>query len=150
MKRELRSSDDTIDPYDIQQRVEGLESERAELKDAVDDAEKQVAFAQLNEEDTEEATEALDIAEKELQEWDDDSGDHLRELQGIISEVGEETLIRDSNFVEYCEEMVKDIGDMPKEIPDYIVIDWDATAENLRADYSSTEFDGVTFWYRSV
>ena len=150
MKRELRSSDDTIDPYDIQQRVEGLESERAELKDAVDDAEKQVAFAQLNEEDTEEATEALDIAEKELQEWDDDSGDHLRELQGIISEVGEETLIRDSNFVEYCEEMVKDIGDLPEKIPDYIVIDWDATAENLRADYSSTEFDGVTFWYRSV
>ena len=27
-------------------------------------------------------------------------------------------------------------------------IDWDAAADALRIDYSSVEFEGVTFWYR--
>jgi hypothetical protein len=44
--------------------------------------------------------------------------------------------------------MTYHIGDMPKEIPSYIVIDWDATAENIQADYTSVDFDGVTYWIR--
>lgn len=56
--------------------------------------------------------------------------------------------IRDSYFTEAMRELVSDIGDMPRDIPSYLVIDWDATAENLRADYSSVEIDGVTYWYR--
>lgn len=58
------------------------------------------------------------------------------------------TLIRDSYFVDYCEELVKDIGVLSREIPFYIVIDWEQTADNLRVDYSSVEFDGVDYWYR--
>ena len=57
------------------------------------------------------------------------------------------TLIRDSYFVEYCQELVVKIGDLPNGIPSYIVIDWRATARNIRMDYSSVEFDGVTYWY---
>ena len=58
------------------------------------------------------------------------------------------SLIRDSYFVEAMQELCEDIGDMPKGFPHYMVIDWKATADNLRADYSSVEFDGVTYWYR--
>jgi hypothetical protein len=58
------------------------------------------------------------------------------------------TLIRDSYFVEYCEEMLKDCGDLPKDIPHYIEIDWAATARNIQVDYTSVEFDGVTYWVR--
>lgn len=29
-----------------------------------------------------------------------------------------------------------------------IAIDWEATAENLRMDYSSVEIDGHTYWFR--
>lgn len=32
-------------------------------------------------------------------------------------------------------------------IPNYIVIDWEATAENLRHDYSSVEYQGETYYY---
>lgn len=149
MSREISSFDDTIDPYDIRIRIDALEDERTELNEAVDDAEKLVTFAQLNEEGAEEATEALADAKEELQEWDGDYGDCLRELQSISAEVSDETMIRDNHFVEYCEELVREIGDMPKKIPDYIVIDWDATAENLKADYNSVEFEGTTYWYRS-
>jgi hypothetical protein len=58
------------------------------------------------------------------------------------------TLIRDSYFTDYAEELCKDIGQLPRDIPDYIVIDWEATAENLKADYTSVDFDGVEYWVR--
>ena len=115
----------------------------------MDDAQKQVSFAKLNEEEMEEAEEALAHAKGDLQEWEQEEGQQMKEMEAIVSEVGEENMINDSYFVEYCEELVTDIGDMPKKIPGYIVIDWDATADNLKADYSSVDFDGVTFWYRN-
>ncbi|EIP87405.1 hypothetical protein A33K_15424 [Burkholderia humptydooensis MSMB43] len=58
------------------------------------------------------------------------------------------TLVRDSYFEDYARELVEDIGDLPKGLPAYIEVDWAATARNIRADYSSVEFDDVTFWYR--
>jgi hypothetical protein len=58
------------------------------------------------------------------------------------------TLIRDDYFVTYARELVSDIGDIPRDIPSYIEIDWEATAKNIRMDYSSVEIDGVTYWYR--
>lgn len=62
------------------------------------------------------------------------------------------TLIRDHYFTDYCRELVQDIGDLPKDIPAYIAIDWEATADNLRVDYSSLEIAcndrWVTYWYR--
>lgn len=58
------------------------------------------------------------------------------------------TLIRESYFVEYCQELCSDIGALPKEIPSYVVIDWEATAENLKADYTEVEFGDVTYLVR--
>lgn len=58
------------------------------------------------------------------------------------------TLIRDTYFVDAMQELVQDIGDLPRDIPGYLAIDWEETADNLRADYSSVEYDGVTYWYR--
>lgn len=58
------------------------------------------------------------------------------------------TLIRDSYFTDYAQELVEDIGDLPNGIPSYIEIDWDATARNIQMDYTSVEIDGETYWYR--
>jgi hypothetical protein len=58
------------------------------------------------------------------------------------------TLICDSYFTDYAREMLHDCGDIPRDIPHYIEIDWDATARNIRVDYTPTEIDGVTYWYR--
>ena len=60
------------------------------------------------------------------------------------------TFIRDSYFEEYAEELVKEIGDLPKFLPEYIEnnIDWEGVADDLKVDYTSGEFDGVTYWAR--
>lgn len=128
---EIKCDDDQIDVRDVTDRIEQLE---VELADAHDD---------------DEVDEVLDLRaeSKLLTELLDDlrgnGGDH--QWRGDWYPV---SLIRDSYFVEAMEEMVKDIGDMPANVPNYIAIDWDQTAENLRVDYTSCEFDGVTYWYR--
>ena len=71
----------------------------------------------------------------------------LRELLGeLCGQGGDEqwegdwypiTLIRDTHFADAMQELCEDIGDLPKGFPAYMVIDWEATAENLRGDYSS-------------
>ena len=58
------------------------------------------------------------------------------------------TLISNDYFVEYATDLVKDIGDMPRNIPSYIEIDWQATANNVQQDYSCVDVGENTYWYR--
>ena len=58
------------------------------------------------------------------------------------------TLIDDAYFVEYVQDMLADCGELPRELPHYIEIDWRATARNVQTDYSSVEINGRTYWYR--
>ncbi len=91
----------------------------------------------------------------------DDLFDELKTLESLLSDLegngGDEqwdgawypgSLIRDSYFTEAMKELVSDIGDLPREVPAYLVIDWEATANNLQTDYSSVDYEGVTYWYR--
>lgn len=60
-----------------------------------------------------------------------------------------EALIRDSYFEDYARELAEDIGAISH---DYSWpashIDWSAAANALRQDYTSVDFDGVTYWIR--
>lgn len=122
--------DDIIDVRDIIARVEELES-------SIEDG----------------AAETADEERAEAQE--------LNTLTAILEDLkgygGDEqwrgdwyplTLIRESYFADYCQDLVIDCGGLPASIPDYLVIDWEATARNLKVDYSTVEIDGVTFFYR--
>lgn len=137
MARDVSNSNDYLDVRDIIERFEELEGERQELVDGEDE--------KLS----------------DLAEWDEDCGEEFKLLQNILSELEGSggdyrwrgswypvTLIRDSYFVEAMEEFVKDIGDLPTNTPYYLEIDWEKTADNLRVDYSSIEYDGVTYWFR--
>lgn len=57
-------------------------------------------------------------------------------------------LIRDSCFADYARELVEDCDYLPRDLPHWIEIDWDATARNVRMDYSCIDVDGDTYWYR--
>ena len=87
---------------------------------------------------------------------DDDDKEELDALKALAEEAKGyapdwhygATLVRDSYFTEYAEELCKDIGDLPKVIPHYIEIDWEATARNIQQDYTEVDFDGVAYWIR--
>jgi hypothetical protein len=92
---------------------------------------------------------------------DVDSGEveELDKLQSLLEELagngGDEewegdwyplTLIADSYFEEYMDQMLEDCGELPKDLPCYLRITVDYAA--LQMDYTSVEFDGNTYWYR--
>ncbi|MDI3300046.1 MAG: antirestriction protein ArdA [Burkholderia multivorans] len=111
----------------------------------------------------EELRSAIEAYAEKMIDWQEnaDNTEELEQLESLLSELagngGDEkwegqwypvTLIRDSHFEDYARELVEEIGDLPKGLPIYIEVDWEATARNVRMDYSSVEFDGVTYWYR--
>jgi DNA repair exonuclease SbcCD ATPase subunit len=121
---------------------------------ALDDAEDDDDDAQRAVDD---AKEALDDAQTELADaesnFTQDERQELAELEELESEVSEwrwgATLIPESDFTDYCRELLVDCGDLPSDLPSYVVIDWEATADNLRADYSEGEYNGTTYLFRS-
>lgn len=60
------------------------------------------------------------------------------------------TLVRDSYFQEYAEELAEDTGAINPQNNSWPLycIDWEQAARDLKMDYTSVEFDGVTYWIR--
>ena len=137
------NTDDVIDSKDVIERIADLDAERAALVVELESA-------------SAEGGEGEAAAREDLDDWDIDNGEELAALRALAKE-GEsyapdwqygETLIRESYFTDYCEELLKDIGDLPRDLPGYLVIDWEATANNIRIDYTEVDFDGVTYLFR--
>lgn len=77
-----------------------------------------------DEEDLQEAKESL----KELE-------DFCEPFAGYSDWEYGETLIAQSYWVEYVKQLLEDCGDLPSNIPSYIEIDWETTADNIKVDY---------------
>ena len=134
-----------LDTRDLNKRLEELEAARdayQEAKDAVDNADES--------DDLEELESALVDAEENFGE---DEEEELHELEAMRDEIPEwshgEALIPVGEWVEYVEDFLKDIGDLPRNIPWYIEIDWEATADNILADYSEVDYQGDTYYFRN-
>lgn len=151
---------DVIDSRDIIERIEELQAEREDLSNAIDEASK--AVDELPEdairEDRDAAARALDEANSALATWDaSDEADELRVLLALQDEAEGsadwrhgEALIRDSYFKDYAQELAEDTGAIDRNASwPNTCIDWDQAARELQMDYTSVEFDGVTYWIRS-
>lgn len=130
---------DVLDSRDIIERLQELRDERDNLQAMID-----------------EADEGDELPKDELQAWLDDNGDELKALESLESDCEGysdwqygETLIRRSYWVDYVRELLEDCGDIPKNIPWYVSIDWEATAKNIEADYAEVDFDGVEYLIRN-
>lgn len=61
-----------------------------------------------------------------------------------------ETLIRDSYFADYAQELAEEIGAIKgDEGWPLNCINWKQAARELQQDYFSVEFDGIDYWIRS-
>lgn len=118
-KHEVSNTDDVIDSRDVIARIEYLEGDVDAL-----DADQLHELAALRE--------LAEQAAEYAADW----------------KYGE-TLIRDSYFQEYAEQLAEDIGaiDSSATWPNNC-IDWERAARELQMDYTSVDFDGVTYWVR--
>lgn len=126
MTNEITNRQDTINTTDIEERIDELE---ASIAAATEDGER----VDPDEQAELDALKNLKAqAEPYCADW----------YYG-------ETLVNDSYFEDYARELAEDIGAVDKNAawPNNH-IDWEAASEALKRDYTSVEFDGVTFWLR--
>jgi hypothetical protein len=180
MTREISNRDDVIDSRDIIERIEELEGEQTDHLDNIatvffevgsDFYAADILKGLLSPDeitnllgDIHEAGEMSgpQVAEaiKAIQEWEDWETDNAHELDTLRELADEassspdweygETLIRDSYFTDYAQELAEDCGlvNHESEWPARC-IDWDQAADELKQDYFSVDFDGVEYWIRA-
>jgi antirestriction protein len=167
--RDVSNSDDIIDSRDVISRIDDLRTdlrldEVEDAREAVEEAKGELEAAE-DDADRDTAQQALDAAEAELAEVlaaseGDEHEDDRNELAALeaLAKEGEdyaadwshgESLIRESYFVQYAEELANDIGAVKSDAgwPNGF-IDWEKAADALKIDYSEVDFDGVTYLIR--
>lgn len=135
---EISNTDDMIDSRDVIARIEELKGSWA---DATGDDPDDYALsgdgwkAGLSEDESDELVALLALAD---------------EGEGSPDWTYGETLVRDSCFTEYAQELAEDIGAIKSDAgwPLYC-IDWERAARDLQMDYTAVDFDGVTYWVRA-
>jgi hypothetical protein len=144
MTRDIDNMQDLLDVRDLIARVEELEEEREELIEAVG-----------------EATDK-EMARQAIRDWEALWLNELETLASLMDDMkgygGDEqwrgdwyplTMIRDSYFKNYAMELAEDIGAIPADTAwPCTCIDWDKAARELRTDYTSVEYDGISYWVR--
>lgn len=125
-------TDDFFDSREVIERIEELESY---LENSTD--------PEFSEEEREEALEGFDREEY-------DALIKLRdEAEGNIPDWDYgETFISEHYFTDYMMELLSDAGYLPSNLPDWVVIDEEATASNMKVDYTEFEFRGTTYYAR--
>lgn len=157
--RDISTADDIIDSRDVIKRIDELRDELAQWQDAIETATEALESAPDNsgEADQEGVENALDHAQCALREWEEAEGAELKALE-TLQEAAEGytpdwrhgvTLIRDSYFEHYARDLADDIGEIDRNAGwPYTCIDWKQAAEELQMDYTSVDFDGITYWVR--
>lgn len=131
--RDIDNTQDLIDVRDIIARVEELETQLEDAGDWLGDGST-----------PDEGREELATLSAFLADLAGNGGDE--EWRGDWYPV---TLVRDSYFKEYAQDLAEDIGAIPDNAQwPCRCIDWDKAAWELRMDYTSAEYGGVTYWYR--
>ncbi|USM11458.1 antirestriction protein [Citromicrobium phage vB_CbaS-RXM] len=164
---DIDNTQDIMDSRDVIARIDELTGERDALQEAVDEAQEEYDSyldGLTDDEDPDDDEEGRELADtlagarKDLSEWNmGDDAEELRTLKAFAADLESygdwehgETLIRESYFTEYAEELASDIGAIdPNAGWPLQHIDWDAAADALKQDYTEAELDGVTYYMRA-
>ena len=100
-----------------------------------------------------ESFEDIRFEEEEIESWKEDFEDELKEIEEIDdveNELGSEfeygvTLVDVDDWEEFVEQDLEDIGYIPKDFPSWIEIDWKATANNVKVDYTEVTYQGNSY-----
>jgi len=125
---------------DLEEEIEYLTSEYEELCDELVDLEEDTEEYDIKEAE-------LRAKEKEIEFWKEENQERLDDLTQCLKAMddycGGDTLINEDSFTDYVIELADSV-----DIPNWIVVDWEATAENVAMDYTVVEFEGETWYMR--
>ena len=102
-----------------------------------------------------EASESITKEDREeFFEYMSDEYNSIREINELESDMSScewsygLTLIPEDDFEDIIKQDLKDCGYISKDLPSWIEIDWEATANNIKVDYGEVEFRGETYLFR--
>jgi hypothetical protein len=156
MSSEITNSQDIIDSRDVMARIKELDEERESLANAFVVAQ-DALYDPSKSEEVSEHKEAITDAQTELEDWDEENGEELKNLKALTEE-GEgygdwqhgATLIRDSYFEDYAKQTAEDLGLISSETQwPATCIDWEKAAKELKQDYTCVDFAGEDYYIRS-
>ena len=162
MRRSISTSDDILDSRDIEKRIDELESDRdcheIDCKDCDGTGIADLNADERGECDTCEGSGVVSGTDDSAAAWATDNENDAAELK-MWTEARDEcgsrewphglTLIRDSYFETYAQELAEDIGALEKcDHWPTTCIDWERAARELQQDYSMVVIDGEDYHYR--
>ena len=136
---------DVLDSRDLQERLEELETELEALTEDLEAAE----------EENDEA--AVSDAEQAIEEWKEENQEEIDALTALKDYCWDSgwrygiAFVAEEDFEEYAQELAADL--YGEEIRNaswpFDCIDWERAAGALRQDYSSIDYQGTTYLFRS-
>ena len=167
------SFNSSIDSRDIQEEIDNIEglkndyeSDLESLNDELNDLQNELYDIE-NEDDYADKQSDIDnkleeIADKENEIQDCEFeynrySEELAELESLKEEISNNSdegfeygiqLIHENDIDDYLHSMLEDCGYIPKDMPSWIKIDWQATYDNMKEDYNEIELNGNTFYVR--
>lgn len=150
---------DVLDSRDLQERIEELETELEELTLELDDAEEELdTYNGGDDEDLRELQEEeVNHAKDAMKEWKDENQEELDALNALKDYCGDYgwisgiAFIAEEAFEEYVQGLAADLygNDVHNDNWPFCYIDWEKAADALRQDYSSIDYRGTTYLFRS-
>jgi hypothetical protein len=163
--------DKTINSRSIISRYEELQEEYDDLVEALEEAQLELEKVKRDNEELD----ADDQCSTSTDEWEDDvekaqealddfntsyDKDELDTLREVVDQLGyipsQETLIHEDYFTEYIKNLIDDCYDFPSEFTDgkwpynHMEMDWDGAADEAKADYTTIEAGGETYYILST
>ena len=144
---------------DFELNLEELNDELEELESDLYDIENAENYVG-KQNDIDSMLEQIADKENEIQECEVEYNrysEELEELEALKDEVSNNSdegfeygiqLIHEDDIDDYLHELLIDCGYIPKDLPSWIEIDWNATYDNMKQDYGKIELNGNTFYVR--
>ena len=167
------SFNSSLDSRDIQEEIDNIEglkndyeSDLESLNDELNELESELYDIENAEDyedkqnDIDDKIEEISDKEIEIQECEFEYNrysEELEELESLKEEIQDYSeegfefgiqLIHENDIDDYLHELLIDCGYIQKDFPTWIEIDWGATYDNMKQDYSELELNGNTFYVR--
>ena len=159
--RDIQKEIDNIEGLknDYESDLESLNNELNDLQNELYDIENEDDYAD-NQIDIDDKLEEISDKESEIQECEfeyERYSEELEELEALKEEISNNSdegfeygiqLIHENYIDDYLDELLESCGYIPKDMPSWIEINWQATYDNMKEDYHEIELNGNTFYVR--
>ncbi len=161
VSRDIQEKIDNIEGLrnDYESDSETLNDELYDLQNELYDIENEDDYAD-KQNDIDNKLEEIADKESEIQECEfeyDSYSEEFAELETLKEEIESNSdegfeygiqLIHENDIDDYLNEMLVDCDYISKDLPQWVVINWQATYDNMKQDYNEVELNGNTFYVR--